>query len=269
MFHSRTPQKFVSSQFYASAGWFTLSLTGDYPQTTRGFRPRLSITTSLGDENIHHHEAEIPLDRLTGRAQFRIRKPVEDASWRSVSSRVLWWSIMNDNESILAELHKIGAWADMQRKISKWSLVVVAIAIPILIIVGIVMENRFQASMGEFQLPEKAAESTWSDVDWNIRRANLDEAIRIGEELIQRMPQYSEGHRRLATAYLAAGKTAQAKQHYAEAYRLFPSEENEKLVAAIDRRIKEQNSRPMEARDSTRLMGSETNQSSPGARLLR
>jgi hypothetical protein len=33
---------------------------------------------------------------------------------------------MNDNEAILAELKKIAAWAEMQRKLTKWSLVFLA-----------------------------------------------------------------------------------------------------------------------------------------------
>ena len=148
---------------------------------------------------------------------------------------------MNDNESILTELRKIGAWADMQRKIAKWSLIVAAVLVPCIIIFGVVMENLFKTNMEDLQSPEKAAKPTWYDVDRNVRACDFDEAIRVGEELIKKSPQYSEGHRRLASAYLAAGKIKEARAHYAEAVRLFPSEENEKLLTAIDKRIKEEN----------------------------
>src|SRR2546426_12144 len=111
---------------------------------------------------------------------------------------------MNDNESILAELRRIGAWADMQRKITKWSFIVMAVLIPAMIVFGIVIVKREAASM----------ENTLS-------------------------PQKPEGHQRLASAYLAAGKAEQARQHYAQAFQLFPSEENEKLLIAIDKRIKQ------------------------------
>jgi len=43
----------------------------------------------------------------------------------------------------------------------------------------------------------------------------------------------------LAGAYLAAGKIEKAREHYAEAFRLFPSEENEKLLIAIEKRSKQ------------------------------
>ena len=95
--------------------------------------------------------------------------------------------------------------------------------------------------MKDIRLPEKAETPTWTDVDWNVRRGKLDEAVRIGEELIQNTPQYPEGHHRLASAYLASGKIEQAREHYAQAFRLFPSAENEKSLSAIDRRIKEGN----------------------------
>src|SRR6267378_5249209 len=166
---------------------------------------------------------------------------------------------MNDNETILAELRKIGAWADMQRKITKWSFIVIAALIPAMIIFGIVMEKRLTTSMGDSPPHEKPEKPAWSDVDWNIRRADLDEAIRIGEELIQRTPQYPEGHHRLASAYLAAGKTEQAREHYARAFHLFPSEENEKLLIAINRRIKEGSPQPDGAANGSQPIRSETN----------
>ena len=151
---------------------------------------------------------------------------------------------MNDNETILAELRKIGAWADMQRKITKWSFIVIAALIPAMIVFGIVMEKRFTTTMDDISSHDKPEKPTWSDVDWKIRRVEFDEAIRLGEELIQRTPQYPEGHHRLASAYLAAGKTEQAREHYAQAFHLFPSEENEKSLIAINKRIKEGNPQP-------------------------
>ena len=151
---------------------------------------------------------------------------------------------MNDNETILAELRKIGAWADMQRKITKWSFIAIAVFIPALIVFGIIMEKRLQRSLEGGSSIEKPEKPTWSDVDWKIRRGDFDEAIKIGEELIQRTPQYPEGHHRLASAYLAAGKIEQAKEHYAHAFRLFPSEENEKLLIAIDKRIEKGKNQP-------------------------
>ncbi len=103
--------------------------------------------------------------------------------------------------------------------------------------------------------------ATWSDVDSHIRHAEFDEAIRIGEELIQKTPQYPEGHHRLASAYLAAGKTEQAREHYAQAFHLFPSEDNEKFLIAIEKRIKEGSPQDSAASGSQPIR-SETNRTS-------
>ena len=126
------------------------------------------------------------------------------------------------------------------------------------------MENKLKTSMEEIRAPDKAEKPTWSDVDWKIRRAELDEGIRIGEELILRTPQYPEGHHRLASAYLAAGKTEQAREHYAQAFRLFPSEENEKLLIAIDKRIQEGNLK-VDVSNGRQPFLSETNRTSSAA----
>src|SRR5258708_36188924 len=98
---------------------------------------------------------------------------------------------MDDNEPVLAELKKISAWADVQRRITKWSLVAVAVFVPALLIGGIVLENRLNAHVEDVTRQGETEQPSWSDVDWNVRRADLDKAIRIGEELIQKMPQYA------------------------------------------------------------------------------
>lgn len=135
----------------------------------------------------------------------------------------------------------MSAWADMQRKLTKWSLIFIAVFIPALIIFGVVMEHHFKDEAAEIRSSGDTEKPTWSDVDWRTRRGDVGEvaeAIKIGEELIQKTPEYPEGHHRLAMAYLAAGKLQKARDHFAEAFRLFPSEENEKLLAAIDKRLK-------------------------------
>jgi len=148
---------------------------------------------------------------------------------------------LNDNDPILTELRKITAWTDMQRKITKWPLIVVAVIIPAMIVVGVVVEHRLRTSIEDITTPETR---DWYDVDRNVRLGDFDEAIRIGEELILKTPQYPDGHRGLGAAYLAAGETAKAREHYAEAARLFPSEENEKALMAIERRIEAEKPQP-------------------------
>jgi tetratricopeptide (TPR) repeat protein len=148
---------------------------------------------------------------------------------------------MNDNEQILAELRKISASADRQRKMTKWSLIFLAVFVPGMILFAVVMAHMEKTSREAAAAAEKP---DWYDVDRNIRLCKLAEAIRIGEELIQKTPQYPGGHYRLAAAYVASGKIKEAKAHYEEAFRLFPCEEYEKLLVAINKRIKEESLRP-------------------------
>jgi tetratricopeptide (TPR) repeat protein len=154
---------------------------------------------------------------------------------------------MNDNEAILAELRKVSSWADMQRRMTKWSLVSVAAFIPLILLFSLLMERKVKRNLEDIRAP--ADTLTWYDVDRQIREADFTRAIETGESLIKKTPLYPDGHRRLAAAYLAAGQIGKAKQHYNEAFRLFPSKENESSLEAIDRRVKEQDSNPVPAGD--------------------
>jgi len=146
---------------------------------------------------------------------------------------------MNDNEAVLVELRKISAWADMNRKVTKWTLIFVAVFIPAMILFGVVMTCLEKASMEKVSVPGKA---DWYDVEQDVRHGDLDEAIRVGEKLIEKSPQFPEGHRRLGMAYLVAGRLQKAREHFAEAVRLLPTEDNEKLLIAVDKRMQMENS---------------------------
>lgn len=170
---------------------------------------------------------------------------------------------MNDEGPILAELRKISAWAEMQRKMTKWSLICVAVLIPGIIIFAVVMEQRVQTHL-EAVGPEQKPD--WYDVDHNVRIGDFDKATKIGEELIQKTAQDPDAHRRLAGAYLAAGKLEKARENYAEAFRLFPPEENEKLLIAINKRINAGNPQPDGvAPNGSQPYRSETNRTSGAA----
>jgi tetratricopeptide (TPR) repeat protein len=149
---------------------------------------------------------------------------------------------VNDNDAVLAELKKISAWADMQRKTTKWSLIFVAVFLPLMIVFSFVMDNRMKSSLQDLRNPPE--ELTWYDVDRNVCLGDLNKAVELGEKLIEKTPLYPDGHRRLAAAYLAAGQIEKAKQHYQEAHRLFPSKENQAALEAVEQRIKEQSPQP-------------------------
>jgi len=144
-------------------------------------------------------------------------------------------SRMNENEEIVAELRKISAWADLQRRITKWSIIFLAVLIPGAIGIGIMVEQRFKTNLETKGSPRQP---DWYEVEQNIRLGDFEKATAMGEELILKTPQYPDAHKRLAGAYLASGNLEKAREQYAEAFRLFPSEENEKLLNAIEKRMR-------------------------------
>lgn len=148
---------------------------------------------------------------------------------------------MNDNDTILAELKKISAWADMQRRVTKWSLIFVAVFIPAIFVFAIVMENRLKRSLED---TSTSVEHSWYDVDRSLRNGKLDEAIRIGQELIRNTPLSPDGHIRMANAYLTNGDITNAMTHYREAVRLFPTEDNQRLLNAVTQRMDQENPQP-------------------------
>jgi tetratricopeptide (TPR) repeat protein len=177
------------------------------------------------------------LPKLAQSAQSTLAAPNADPVLvpRIPAHRIVPTLRTKDSEEILAELRKISAWADLQRKITKWSFIFLAVFIPAMIVIGALMEQRVKTNFEGTVAPQKPG---WYEVERNVRAGLFEKAIAIGEELILKTPQDPEAHQRLAGAYLASGNIEKAKEHYAEAFRLFPSEENEKLLLAIEKRSK-------------------------------
>jgi tetratricopeptide (TPR) repeat protein len=139
-----------------------------------------------------------------------------------------------ETAEILVELKKIAAWAELQRKVTKWMFVVLAIFVLVGIGFGLNLEQRLKTNL---QSTASLPSPDWYDVARNIRSGEFEKAIALGESLIERTPQDPEAHQRLADAYLVAGNLDKARDHYAEAFRLFPSDQNEKLLNAIEKRM--------------------------------
>ena len=138
------------------------------------------------------------------------------------------------NDEVLAELQKISAWADLQRKLAKCSLILLAGFVAVVVGIFMRMEQHLTTNLESNPPPHQ---SDWYDVERNVRLGDFEKATAIGEELILKTPQYPEAHERLAKAYLAAGNLEKAKEHYAETFRLFPSEQNERLLSTIEKGI--------------------------------
>jgi len=137
------------------------------------------------------------------------------------------------DDELLANVKKVAAWADMQRKMTKWSLLFVLLFIPAMVVFAVTMEHCSEKRKARI----RASGESWSDVYGASCDGHVEKAIRIGASLIQKTPGYEAGHSRLAFLYLTAGDLTRAEHHFEEAHRLFPSHENRGNLEAVRRRI--------------------------------
>lgn len=139
---------------------------------------------------------------------------------------------MNKDDQLLAEVRKISAYAEMQKKVTKWSLIIVSILVPIIIVVGFVTDRAFKKKI-ETITTTAIEPKDWYDVDRLTRRGDITQAIHVAEAMIQKMPRYTSGHEKLGPLYLIDGDIPKSLKHFKEAFRLFPSEQNRKNLEAV------------------------------------
>ena len=107
---------------------------------------------------------------------------------------------MNDNEAILVELRKISAWAELQRKMSRWALNFCCDLFSVIDPFQLCDDHEIKTTIAQVDA------ASWYDADRNVRSGDYAKALQIGEDLIKKTAQDPDAHRRLANAYLAAGK---------------------------------------------------------------
>jgi len=81
---------------------------------------------------------------------------------------------------------------------------------------------------------------SWSSVDTAMRQQDFSKALTEAQTLVARQPNYYYGHAYLGVIYLAMGDLTNSEAHYEHAYELFPMEQAEKDLAAVRKRIAEQ-----------------------------
>ena len=78
---------------------------------------------------------------------------------------------------------------------------------------------------------------SWDQVTTAMRHQDFRAALSLGRALVASQPNYYYGHAYLGAIYLALGDVTNAEAKYSRAYELFPSEESEKDLAAVRKRI--------------------------------
>lgn len=102
------------------------------------------------------------------------------------------------------------------------------------VIVGYCVFSYFRARA--LHSPPAERPISWSQIDKAMDQLDYQKALTLVRELIARNPNYYYGHQYLGHVYLAMGDLAQAETEYTRAYEMFPSEETQKDVKALQKR---------------------------------
>jgi len=78
---------------------------------------------------------------------------------------------------------------------------------------------------------------SWDTVRTAMRELDYPRALSLAQANVLLLPNDYYGHGYLGAIYLAMGNLTNSEAEYQRAYELFPSEENEKDLAAIRKRI--------------------------------
>lgn len=130
----------------------------------------------------------------------------------------------DSNEQTLAELRRI--------RVALYFLIAV-------LVLGLLSAFVRGFSHGLSQGTSEASPS-WDRVRTAMSEQDFHAALPLAKALVERQPNYYYGQGYLATIYLALGDVTNAESCYARAYQLFPNEEGEKDLAAVRKRLGEQ-----------------------------
>ena len=84
----------------------------------------------------------------------------------------------------------------------------------------------------------KAAQTLpWREVSDAWDKCDYPKAVKLVRRIIDRQPGYYYGYAYLGNIYLSMDDVTNAAAQYAKAYELLPSEDNEKMLTAIRKRL--------------------------------
>jgi cytochrome c-type biogenesis protein CcmH/NrfG len=86
---------------------------------------------------------------------------------------------------------------------------------------------------------QKPAESdhSWAAVQTAIRQLDYTRALTLAQANVARQPSDYYGHSYLGIIYLAMGDVTNSEAEYSRAYQLFPTEDNDKTLSAVRKRL--------------------------------
>jgi hypothetical protein len=93
------------------------------------------------------------------------------------------------------------------------------------------------AAPGFYEGFTRSSADSWERVRTAMSRQDFPAALSMAQSLVSREPNYDYGHNYLGYIYLAMDDITNAETEYLRADKLFPSEENDKNLAAVQKRM--------------------------------
>lgn len=138
----------------------------------------------------------------------------------------------NVNQAILKELK------NHTRYLRQGTVMSIIAVVALIAFISISAYRVLTITKGHEKKSEKKVDIlSWDQVGSLTEQGNYDEALRIAHSLLQKTASDWYSNSYVASVYLAKGDLANAEKYYATAYRLFPSEDNEKMLTAVRKRI--------------------------------
>ncbi len=78
---------------------------------------------------------------------------------------------------------------------------------------------------------------SWEQVNTAMRCEDFPAALSMAQSLVRQQPDYYYGHSYLGAIYLAMDDVTNAEREYSRACQLFPNEEDQKDLAAVQKRM--------------------------------
>jgi cytochrome c-type biogenesis protein CcmH/NrfG len=82
-----------------------------------------------------------------------------------------------------------------------------------------------------------ATDRSWTAVQTAAKQLDYPRALTMAQANVTRQPSDYYGHSYLGYIYLAMGDVTNSEVEYSRAYQLFPSEDNEKSLSAVRKRL--------------------------------
>lgn len=134
----------------------------------------------------------------------------------------------DQSPELLAALNNVAAWAEYQKKITKWTLWAL---VPFLIIgLGIVLS--FKNTISDTTRPPDGP-IEWYDVRQAAQKGDLQAALRLADELLQRIPLDFDGHYTKGEILLMLGERDAALASFKKAAEIFPIPRHTAAVEAL------------------------------------